>query len=85
MVFCAAADASLIIAGVNGLGAMLALIPGLAFALSIAGAAFLCWYGVAALRRAGHASAMGVANARGLSLGGAPAGTAAVRTSISTR
>lgn len=39
--FCAAADASLIVAGVNGLGSALALEPRLATALSLAGAAFL--------------------------------------------
>lgn len=77
VLFCAAADASLIGAGVNGLGSTLALVPGLATALGLAGAAFLAWYGVAALRRSAHASAMVVDRQAGLTLGAALAGTAA--------
>jgi len=77
VLFCAAADASLIVAGVNGLGSALALVPGLATALSLAGAAFLAWYGISALRRSFHPSAMVVDNQAGMSLGAALAGTAA--------
>ena len=51
ILFCASADALLIIAGVSGMGAFLAAMPQLSAALSIGGAAFLGWYGVKALRR----------------------------------
>jgi len=77
VLFCAAADAALIVAGVNGLGTALALVPGLSVALSLAGAAFLAWYGVAALRRAAISQAMVVDRAAGMTLGAALAGTAA--------
>lgn len=77
VLFCAAADASLIAAGVNGLGTALALVPGIAMALSLGGAAFLAWYGISALRRAASYSALVVEGAGGLTLGAALAGTAA--------
>lgn len=77
VLFCAVADALLIIAGVNGLGSALALVPGLTVALSLGGAAFLLWYGAAALRRAAHPSALVVDQQAGTSLGAALAGTAA--------
>ena len=51
VLFCASADALLIIAGVSGVGTFLAAIPQFAAALSLGGAAFLGWYGVKALRR----------------------------------
>lgn len=54
VLFCAAADATLIIAGVSGLGGVLALIPGLSLVLALGGAAFLGWYGISALRRAAN-------------------------------
>ena len=50
--FCAAADLALMSAGVAGLGAALKRLPGLVDALALGGAAFLAWYGIAALRRA---------------------------------
>lgn len=77
VLFCAAADASLIVGGVNGLGSALALVPGPETALSLAGAAFLAWYGVSALRRSVHPSAMVVDRQAGMTLGAALAGTAA--------
>lgn len=77
VLFCAAADASLIAAGVNGLGGALAVLPGLSTALSLGGAAFLAWYGVSALRRAATSSALVVDRAAGITLGAALAGTAA--------
>lgn len=77
VLFCAAADASLIVAGVNGLGSALAVVPGLSTALSLVGAAFLAWYGVSALRRAATCSALVVEQTAGLTLGAALAGTAA--------
>jgi len=77
VLFCAAADAALIVAGVNGLGAALALVPGLSLALSLSGAAFLAWYGVTALRRAANPGILVVEQQAGISLGAALAGTAA--------
>lgn len=77
VIFCAASDAALIMAGVNGLGGLLALVPGLSLALSLGGAAFLGWYGVSALRRAARASTMLAGEGAAMSLGAALAGTAA--------
>jgi len=77
VLFCAAADAALIVAGVSGLGGVLALIPGLSLALSLGGAAFLAWYGVSALRRAAQPSGLVVGHEAGLTLGAALAGSAA--------
>ena len=77
VLFCALADATLIVAGVNGLGAVLSLIPGLSLVLSLGGAAFLSWYGISALRRAANPSALVVGNEAGMTLGAALAGAAA--------
>ena len=49
---CITADVLLTAAGVAGLGTAFRSVPGLAPALTCGGAAFLAWYGVAALRRA---------------------------------
>lgn len=77
VLFCAAADAMLIVAGVNGLGALLSAVPGLSVALSLGGAAFLTWYGYGALRRAMASSSLVVEQEAGISLAAALAGTAA--------
>lgn len=77
VISCALADATLIWAGVSGLGAILALVPGLSLILSLGGAAFLVWYGVSALRRAARPTALVVSGEAGLTLGAALAGTAA--------
>ena len=77
VMFCAAADAMLIVAGINGLGALLSAIPGLATALSLGGAAFLIWYGYGALRRSMTPSSLIVDHQAGLSLTAALASTAA--------
>lgn len=55
VLFCAAADALLIMAGVLGMAQALGERPGLARALALAGALFLAVYGGLALRRARHA------------------------------
>ena len=52
VIFCAAADLVLIGAGVAGLATMLGNAPRLTTFLTVAGAAFLGWYGAVALRRA---------------------------------
>jgi L-lysine exporter family protein LysE/ArgO len=52
VLFCAAADAVLIAAGVLGMGRVLAAWPALATALAWGGAAFLAVYGMRALARA---------------------------------
>lgn len=77
VLFCALADAALIVSGVSGLGGVLALVPGLSVILALGGAAFLAWYGISALRRAASPSALVVTDQAGLSLGAALAGTAA--------
>ena len=77
VMFCAAADAMLIVAGVNGLGALLSAIPGLATASSLGGAAFLIWYGYGALRRSMTSSSLIIDHQAGLSLTAALASTAA--------
>ncbi|UIJ44272.1 LysE family transporter [Sphingomonas cannabina] len=76
VLFCGGADALLIAAGVGGVGAVLAAIPQLTKALAFAGAAFLGWYGVKALRRMAAPDAMVVAGGGGLTLGRAIAATA---------
>lgn len=77
VLFCAGADAILIVAGVNGLGALLALVPGLSRAMGLGGAVFLAWYGISALRRAAQPGALVAEQRAGLSLGAALAGSAA--------
>lgn len=52
VLFCIAADVTLMAAGVAGLGAAVGRVRGLAAALALGGAAFLAWYAVGALRRA---------------------------------
>lgn len=60
VLFCGSADALLIVAGVSGVGALLAAAPRLTTGLALGGAAFLAWYGIAALRRSTMPSAMTV-------------------------
>ena len=52
VIFCALADLVLIGAGVAGLARLLGEAPTLTASLTIAGAAFLLWYGLNAIRRA---------------------------------
>lgn len=77
VLFCAVADSVLVIAGVNGLGQLLAAVPGLSIALSLGGAAFLTWYAVGAFRRAMRSEALIIEDGASLSLGAALAATAA--------
>ncbi|MCH4267241.1 MAG: LysE family transporter [Brevundimonas sp.] len=77
VLFCAVADSVLVIAGVNGLGQLLAAVPGLSIALSLGGAAFLTWYAVGAFRRAMRSEALFIEDGASLSLGAALAATAA--------
>ena len=72
VLFCAAADALLIGAGVYGMARLLGERPWLARLLALAGAGFLALYGWRALRRACHATGLHAA------AGGAGAGRAAV-------
>ena len=76
VLFCGSADAILIASGVGGMGAMLAAVPQLTQVLALGGAAFLGWYGIAALRRTGTAGTMTVAGGGGTTLGRAIAATA---------
>jgi L-lysine exporter family protein LysE/ArgO len=78
VVFCAAADAALITAGVLGMAQALGERAGLARALALAGALFLAWYGWLALRRARHPGRLqATAGGKGLSRGAAVAQAAA--------
>jgi L-lysine exporter family protein LysE/ArgO len=78
VLFCAAADALLIAAGVMGMAQALGQSPNLARALALAGAVFLAVYGWQALRRARQAHRLDAAEAgSALTLGGAVAQAAA--------
>lgn len=77
VLLCAASDALLIAAGVSGLGGLLSLLPGLSLGLTLGGAGFLTWYGVAALRRAARPAGLLVQDQPAIALGAALAGTAA--------
>lgn len=69
VVFCAVADALLMLAGVAGLAQLLGNRPALASALTLGGAAFLSVYGLRALWRAARPSALLAAQgADGISL-----------------
>jgi L-lysine exporter family protein LysE/ArgO len=59
--FCALADVLLISAGVAGVARVLGEAPHLTLALTVAGTAFLAWYGIRALARARRANSMNVA------------------------
>ncbi|QSR18738.1 LysE/ArgO family amino acid transporter [Novosphingobium sp. KA1] len=76
VLFCAAADSILIAAGVAGVGAFLSALPQLTRALSLGGAAFLGWYGVAALRRMAAPGSVNVTGGGTVTLGRALAATA---------
>ena len=52
VLFCALSDAVLIVAGVAGLGALIQQLPLLLEIFRYAGAAYLIWFGIGALRRA---------------------------------
>lgn len=52
VLFCVLADLVLIGAGVAGLAKLLGEAPALTTTLTVAGAAFLLWYGISAIRRA---------------------------------
>ncbi|WP_371348621.1 LysE/ArgO family amino acid transporter [Ancylobacter sp. IITR112] len=76
VLFCAAADALLIGAGVAGMGAFLTALPRLATLLALGGAGFLGWYGVQALRRMAQPGAMAVDASAGTTLARALLATA---------
>jgi len=75
--FCALADLALISAGVAGLAKVLGKAPSLTMALTIAGTAFLLWYGLRAARRAFQPQALRAAGGTRISLRGAVAQAAA--------
>lgn len=75
VLFCGAADALLITAGVAGVGAFLAAVPQLTLILTIGGAAFLGFYGIKALQRMASSDAMAVVSGDSVSLRGAIAAT----------
>ena len=69
VLFCSFSDMLLIALGVGGMGAFLAAIPQLASAATLAGAAFLTWYGIKALRRVALRDAMVAEDLPGITLG----------------
>lgn len=69
VLFCGFSDMLLIALGVGGMGAFLAAIPQLALVATLAGAAFLIWYGVKALCRVAVQDAMVVDEMPGITLG----------------
>ena len=77
VLFCAVSDAVLIIAGVNGMGALVSALPVLSMGFTLAGAAFLGWYGVQSLRRAARHDSMSIVAGQGVSLRQALAAIAA--------
>jgi L-lysine exporter family protein LysE/ArgO len=77
VLFFGMSDALLIAAGVGGVGAFLSAAPQLTTVLALGGAAFLAWYGIAALRRLASPGAVAVASGGGLTLGRAMATGAA--------
>lgn len=74
VLFCVLADLVLIAAGVAGLAGVLGDSPALVALLTVAGSAFLVWYGIRALRRAAEPEALHAASGtEPLSLGTAMA------------
>lgn len=77
VLFCGAADAILIAAGVGGVGALLGAMPQLTMALTVGGAAFLAWYGFQAFQRMMKSEAMAVTPQGAMPLSRALGATAA--------
>ncbi|OUJ12692.1 amino acid transporter [Acetobacter okinawensis] len=77
VLFCGFSDAVLIIAGVSGMGALVTAQPMLTVGFTLAGAAFLAWYGAQALRRAVQHDSMSVEVGQSVSLKRAMATVAA--------
>jgi L-lysine exporter family protein LysE/ArgO len=77
VLLCAVSDALLIAAGCLGLGSLIGGQPGLLRLVAAGGAAFLAWYGLAALRRALHPQGLAAENGLPATLGGALATAAA--------
>jgi L-lysine exporter family protein LysE/ArgO len=77
VLFCSFVDASLIILGVSGVGALLGSLPQLTRALAIGGSLFLAWYGIKAFQRMKSSESMEVTGGSSVSLGRALAATAA--------
>ena len=71
VLFCAASDALLIVAGIAGAGALVRSNPMFMEIIRIGGALFLLSYGLLAARRAAGVGALQVANTPGLTLGAA--------------
>jgi L-lysine exporter family protein LysE/ArgO len=71
--FCILSDLLLVSAGVAGVGVLLHTLPGLVrqltWGLTLGGAAFLCWYGIGALRRALAPGALVADGAQGPDMG----------------
>ena len=76
--FCTLADATLIAAGVAGLGTLVQQVPILLTLVTVAGAGFLLAYGVLAFRRALHPEALSARGASEMRLGATIATIAAL-------
>jgi L-lysine exporter family protein LysE/ArgO len=76
VLFCGCADALLIVIGVSGVGAFLSAIPQFTAILALAGAGFLIWYGIAALRRMGTLQGAALDDRKTVTLARALAATA---------
>lgn len=68
VLFCGFSDAVLIIAGVSGMGAVVAALPTLTVGFTLAGTVFLAWYGTQSLRRAAQHGSMSVEAGQSVSL-----------------
>jgi len=68
VLFCAVADATLIGAGILGLGAVIESIPGLLLVLRYLGAAYLIWFGIGSVRRAMRPSVLDHGKASSMTL-----------------
>ncbi|MBF0876860.1 amino acid transporter [Gluconobacter cerevisiae] len=68
VLFCGFSDAILVIAGVSGMGALLVSLPHVAKGFTLAGAGFLFWYGIKALRQATLSESMTVTEGGPVSL-----------------
>lgn len=77
VLFCGLSDAVLIIAGVSGMGALLAAFPQVAKGFTLAGAGFLFWYGMRTLRHATQSESMTVTQDASVPLSKALASVAA--------
>ena len=78
VLFCALSDAVLILAGIAGLGAVIGSVPVALEVIRYAGAAYLIWFGVLAIRRATKLQVLDPASTAPATLGKTLLATAAI-------